>query len=303
MSAQPLTLARDGLTLHASLYGNPRHPLVVLLHGFPDTPHCWDKVYPVLVKAGYQVLVPWLRGYTADSVNPKAHYGLASATADLKAWLEKLQTNQPAISKFHLVGHDWGAAIAMTFATRHASLLHSVSLLAVPPIPCLTQILPALPHLPKQLFMSSYMLLMQSRLAKKILSRNRASFVEGVWKKWSPSWQFSEADFAPTRLAFSNPGIAWAATRYYRNLFAIHKRDNRQSNQQMLTPITVPTLALAGLDDGCMNVRLHHTLANPTAFPAGLTRIQLVDCGHFLQAEQPEFVSGILLKHFQHIPE
>lgn len=294
MKVDQLTLQRDGLTLHANLYGDPTHPLVVLLHGFPDTPHCWDKVYPFLVNAGYQVLVPWLRGYTLDSVHADAHYGLASATADLQAWLEKL-----GIQKFHLAGHDWGAAIAMTYASQYATSLLSMSLLAVPPIPALKDILINLKYFPKQLFMSSYMLLMQSNFAKKILSQHQADFVEKIWKKWSSTWAFTEADFAATRQAFSQPQIAWAATRYYRNLFAIHHSINFKANQHLLSQIKVPTLALAGLDDGCMNIQLHQALAQPDHFPQGLRSIHLPNCGHFLQAEQPQRVAELLLEHFQ----
>jgi len=69
IQVEQLTLSRDGLTLHGTLYGEAHTPLVVLIHGFPDTPHSWDHVYPLLVKAGYQVFVPWLRGYTQDSVS------------------------------------------------------------------------------------------------------------------------------------------------------------------------------------------------------------------------------------------
>lgn len=301
MTSQALTLQQDVLTLHANLYGKPEHPLVILVHGFPDTPHCWDQVYPILVKSGYQVLVPWLRGYTANSVSRKAHYGLTSASSDLNAWLDLLKANKRLGNqdKVHLVGHDWGAAIAMTYASQHAKVLHSVSLLAVPPIPGFANIVKALPNFPRQLYMSSYMLLMQSALAERVLSRNSASFVEKVWRKWSPTWQFNESDFAPTRMAFSNPNIAWAATRYYRNLFAIHRRDNWNANKKMLTPITVPTLALAGMDDGCMNIQLHQVLAQPDHFPQSLCSIHLPNCGHFLQAEQPQRVAELLLEHFQ----
>lgn len=294
MKVDQLTLQRDGLTMHANLYGDPTHPLVVLLHGFPDTPHCWDKVYPFLVNAGYQVLVPWLRGYTLDSVHADAHYGLASATADLQAWLEKL-----GIQKFHLAGHDWGAAIAMTYASHYATSLLSMSLLAVPPIPAPKDILINLKYFPKQLYMSSYMLLMQSNFAKKLLSQNQADFVAKIWKKWSPTWAFTEADFAATRQAFSQPQIAWAATRYYRNLFAIHHSINFKAIQNLLSQIKVPTLALAGLDDGCMNIQLHQALAQPDHFPQGLRSIHLPNCGHFLQAEQPQRIAELLLEHFQ----
>ncbi|MBJ8417814.1 alpha/beta fold hydrolase [Acinetobacter courvalinii] len=294
MKSDQLILQRDGLGLQANLYGDPDHPLVVLLHGFPDTPHCWDKLYPILVDAGYQVLVPWLRGYTLDSVSSNAHYGLASATADLKAWLEMLD-----VQKSHLVGHDWGAAIAMCYARQYKASLYSMSLLAVPPIPAMKNILINLKYFPKQLYLSSYMLLMQSHFAKTLLSQNQAEFVAKIWKKWSPTWQFTQADFAATREAFSQPQIAWAATRYYRSLFAVHHSINLKANRDLLRPIPLPTLALAGLDDGCMSIPLHRALAQSRHFSQGLRSIYLPNCGHFLQAEQPQRVAELLLEHFQ----
>lgn len=299
IQVEQLTLSRDGLTLHGVLYGEADVPLVVLIHGFPDTPHSWDHISPLLVKAGYQVFVPWLRGYTQDSVNRQAHYGLASALADLAAWLELLKAKGRLKNKAHLVGHDWGAAIAMSFASGQSKALHSMSLLAVPPIPNLKDIVKAIPNFPRQLYMSSYMLLMQSRFAEQALSRNNASFVEKIWRKWSPTWNFTESDFSPTRSAFQNPDIAWAATRYYHNLFAILNSDNLKANRHLLSPITIPTLALAGLDDGCMNIRLHQALAQTSYFPQGIESVYVPDCGHFVQAEQPDTIAQYLIQHFQ----
>lgn len=299
IQVEQLTLSRDGLTLHGTLYGEAHAPLVVLIHGFPDTPHSWDHVYPLLVKAGYQVFVPWLRGYTQDSVNRQAHYGLASALADLAAWLELLKAKGRLKNKAHLVGHDWGAAIAMSFASGQPQALYSVSLLAVPPIPSFKNVFKALSHFPRQLYMSSYMLLMQSRFAEQALSRNNASFVEKIWRKWSPTWNFTESDFSPTRAAFQNPDIAWAATRYYHNLFAVLNSDNLRANRHLLSPVTTPTLALAGLDDGCMNIRLHQALAQTSYFPQGIESVYVPGCGHFLQAEQPNIIAQYLIQHFQ----
>ncbi|MBU3094355.1 alpha/beta hydrolase [Acinetobacter baumannii] len=299
IQVEQLTLNRDGLTLHGTLYGKADAALVVLIHGFPDTPHSWDHVYPLLVKAGYQVFVPWLRGYTQDSVNRQAHYGLASALADLAAWLELLKAKGRLKNKAHLVGHDWGAAIAMSFASEQSEALHSMSLLAVPPIPNLKDIVKAIPNFPRQLYMSSYMLLMQSRFAEQVLSRNNAGFVEKIWRKWSPTWNFTESDFSPTRTAFQNPDIAWAATRYYHNLFAVLNSDNLRANRHLLSPVTIPTLALAGLDDGCMNIRLHQALAQTSYFPQGIESVYVPGCGHFLQAEQPNIIAQYLIQHFQ----
>lgn len=299
IQVEQLTLNRDGLTLHGTLYGEADASLVVLIHGFPDTPHSWDHVYPLLVKAGYQVFIPWLRGYTQDSVNRQAHYGLASALADLAAWLELLKAKGRLKNKAHLVGHDWGAAIAMSFASGQSEALHSISLLAAPPIPNLKNIVKAIPNFPRQLYMSSYMLLMQSRFAEQVLSRNNAHFVEKIWHKWSPTWNFTESDFSPTRAAFQNPDIAWAATRYYHNLFAVLNSDNLRANRHLLSPVTTPTLALAGLDDGCMNIRLHQALAQTSYFPQGIESVYVPGCGHFLQAEQPNIIAQYLIQHFQ----
>lgn len=294
MQGKLLHLNVDHLRLTANLYGDANQPLVVLLHGFPDTPHSWDQVYPELVNAGYQVLVPWLRGYTLESVHKNAHYGIASAASDVREWLKYLN-----ISTCHLVGHDWGAAIAMAYASQHPEHLHSISLLAVPPIPQMQFLHKAISAMPKQLLMSSYMLLMQSKISPYLLAKNQAKFVENIWKEWSPTWQFSERDFAATRQIFKQRPIAWAATRYYRNLFAIHRPKNLTANQQLFAPISIPTLALAGLDDGCMNIKLHKNLAKSQHFQADLNTAYLENCGHFLQAEQPHKVAMHLLQHFQ----
>ncbi len=187
----------------------------------------------------------------------------------------------------------------MSFASGQSEALHSMSLLAVPPIPNLKDIVKAIPNFPRQLYMSSYMLLMQSRFAEQVLSRNNAGFVEKIWRKWSPTWNFTESDFSPTRAAFQNPDIAWAATRYYHNLFAVLNSDNLRANRHLLSPVTTPTLALAGLDDGCMNIRLHQALAQTSYFPQGIESVYVPGCGHFLQAEQPNIIAQYLIQHFQ----
>lgn len=293
MMQSDLTLQRDGLILKATVYGEAHWPLVILIHGFPDTPHSWDGVIPLLVKAGYRVLVPWLRGYTADSAKRHAQYGLMPAAADIVAWKDALK-----VDAAHLVGHDWGAAIAMVLANQTPAAWLSLSLLAIPPIPKKTRLFYAVWNLPKQLRMSSYMLTMQSSQAEYLLSKQNARYVQQIWTTWSPSWRFSDADFQPTRTAFSNPDIAWAASRYYRTLFSLHRSASRKGGVHLMRPVTLPTLALAGLDDGCMNIALHKQLAQPQGYNTQIRSVYLPDCGHFLQAERPEVVACELLIHF-----
>ncbi len=81
---------------------------VVLLHGWPDSGAPWRHQVPALAAAGFQVVVPDLRGYRR-SEKPEAveAYALPVVAGDVLAILADLN-----IARAHLVGHDWGAALA-----------------------------------------------------------------------------------------------------------------------------------------------------------------------------------------------
>ena len=53
----------NGLRVHLLEAGDPSHPAVLLLHGFPEMAYSWRKVMPALAEAGYHVIAPDLRGY------------------------------------------------------------------------------------------------------------------------------------------------------------------------------------------------------------------------------------------------
>lgn len=82
-------------------------PLVVLLHGFPDTPFGWADTVPVLNAAGYRTVVPYLRGYHADTIVAGRGYGGPEIAEDAVRLLDAIGADDAV-----LVGHDWGAAIA-----------------------------------------------------------------------------------------------------------------------------------------------------------------------------------------------
>lgn len=291
------SLKRDGLSLTAMQYGDSSAPAVVLLHGFPDTPYSWDKLVPILVQQGYQVLTPWLRGYTRGSASRHARYDLLAVAGDIEAWRQEL-----LVDEVHLVGHDWGAAVANVISGRiqaRAAAWSSISLLAVPPMPSRGDWLSVLPYVPKQLLYSAYMPRMQANASYRVLSKNNADYVERLWRRWSPNWNFSEPDIAAARMVFCDPELAWASTRYYRNLFRWHDANVRQALSAMAKPFVIPTLALAGRDDGCMDMRTHQALGH-AAQKRGLHHAaQLDGCGHFLHAERPDEVAQTLLKHFR----
>ena len=287
MTFQMITLQRDSLQLQAQLEGPEHGELVILVHGFPDTPHSWDAVANGLVQAGYRVIRPWLRGYSADSVNSSAAYDPYNAGLDLLAW-RKLFDGQ----RQHLVGHDWGAIAAMVAVATDPTVWKSLSLLAIPPFQRIER---AWRLLPRQLCLSRYMVEMQSLKAPARIVDHDFARLRELWAEWSPDWQFTAADFAPVQQAFSQPGVAWAATRYYRSLFTVNSPATRAMYALSRKSLNVPTLALVGQNDGCMQAALLPTIVEPACFPAGIQALILKDCGHFLQLEQPTAVLKELL--------
>src|SRR5205814_7076060 len=87
---------------------------LVLLHGFPDTRRLWRHQVPALAGAGFRVIVPDLRGYgRSDKPEAVEAYALSRVAGDVAAILARLD-----IARAHVVGHDWGAALAWLLAAR-----------------------------------------------------------------------------------------------------------------------------------------------------------------------------------------
>ena len=115
----------DGVGIEYQVTGQGRP--VVLLHGFPDSGRLWRHQVPALAAAGFQVIVPDLRGYGRSS-QPDAveAYSLALLAGDVQAVLAAEQ-----VSRAHVVGHDWGAALAWVLATFAPDQVDHLAVLAV----------------------------------------------------------------------------------------------------------------------------------------------------------------------------
>lgn len=103
-------------------------PLVVLLHGFPESRKTWSRQLPFLAAAGFRAVAPDLRGY-CDSPKPKGvePYRTTHIAADVAELITSLG-GAPCV----VVGHDWGAAIAWTLAMERPELLRKLVILNVP---------------------------------------------------------------------------------------------------------------------------------------------------------------------------
>ena len=129
---EAITTAEGHFT--AEVAGRPGAPLIVLLHGFPQTRHAWRHQVPVLAAAGYRVIAPDQRGYS-PGVRPDPAAGLTAYSIDrLVADVLDLAAaaGHGGATLFHLVGHDWGGQVAWVTAARHPDRLASLTVLSRP---------------------------------------------------------------------------------------------------------------------------------------------------------------------------
>ena len=114
------------LVLDVDVSGPADAPAVLLLHGFPQTSHCWRGVVPHL--DGFRVVAPDQRGYSPgarpDTVEA---YRMPQLVADALGVLDAL-----GLETAHVVGHDWGAAVAWQLGARHPDRVRTLTAVSVP---------------------------------------------------------------------------------------------------------------------------------------------------------------------------
>lgn len=118
----------DGLRFDVRDEGPEDGEPIVLLHGFPQRASSWDGVVPPLHAAGFRTLAMDQRGYSPGArPHSRRAYAMSELVDDLVTLVDAI--GQPV----HLVGHDWGAAVAWVAAVRRPELLRTLTAVSVPP--------------------------------------------------------------------------------------------------------------------------------------------------------------------------
>src|SRR5436305_4800888 len=99
---------RSGLTFTADVAGPTNGPLVLLLHGFPESRHSWRAALPELARAGYRAVAPDQRGYSPGARPDPADLSNYAFDRLVNDALEIAAAAGHEGKRFHLVGHDWG---------------------------------------------------------------------------------------------------------------------------------------------------------------------------------------------------
>ncbi len=274
-------LRRDGLVFDISDTGPPGGDVVVLLHGWPQDHTSWRGVGERLVAAGLRVLAPDQRGYSPRA-RPRgaAAYRMSELVADVLALVDASGAHQ-----VHLVGHDWGGAVAWAFAERHPDRLHTLTVLSTPHHHAMAW---ALRH-GGQARKSWYMLAFQLPLLPEAVLRRRLPDV--LRRSGLP-----DQDVARYVARFRQPGAASGGLAWYRALRPgvsglLHRGAARPAPPRP-QPIRVPTTYLWGRRDPALG----RAAAQRTAKWAGpdYTFVEL-DAGHWLPETHPDAVAAAIL--------
>jgi len=254
-------------------------PLVVLVHGFPDTAHTWDATMAALAEAGYRAVAPFLRGYHPTEIPKDGAYDMDTLGRDALGLIEALGAQNAIV-----VGHDWGATAAYTATSLDP---YRVRLLVTVAIPHPRSIKPT----PSAMWKMRHFLGLRGSGAAAKVRANDFAHVDELWRRWSPAWKdLPASETAAVRECFAHPGVAEAACAFYASLPILTTPKSLRGN------IKVPTVSFAGEDDGIMKPRAFEKARH--CFDASYEVVQ-VPGGHFLHREHPEAFIPELVKVLQ----
>ncbi|MFI2211238.1 alpha/beta fold hydrolase [Streptomyces sp. NPDC020141] len=297
-------------------------PLVLLVHGFPESWLSWRRQLPALAAAGYRAAAIDVRGYGRSS-RPReaAAYRMLDLVEDCAAVVHALGERTAVI-----VGHDWGAQIAAHSALVRPDVFRAAGLLSVPYAP------PGGPR-PTEVFARMggddefYIGFFQEPgRAEAEIEPDVRGWLGGLYTALSgdtmapedappphfispgaamrdrfpagalPAW-LGEGDLDRYAAEFERTGMSGALNRY-RNM----DRDWEELARWNGAPLTQPSLFIGGGRDASTTWMAEAIQAYPTTLP-GLVSSHILDgCGHWIQQERPEEVNRLLTEWLAALP-
>lgn len=271
------TITVNNLTFDCFVAGNENDPLVLLLHGFPETAYMWRPLIEDLSAAGFYCVAPNQRGYSKGArPRGKKQYTLEKLTNDVLAFAGVLGRE-----KFHLIGHDWGAAIGWKLVHDHPEKILSWTGLSVPHIQAFFG---AIAKDKDQRRRSRYMSAFQFPLLPEMnIRKNDFHIFRRLWK------HSSKVEVEYNLSVLREKKALTAALNYYRGNAGLVKR---AMQSQIIGDISVPTLFIWGEKDiaiGPVSVEKSHD------FMKGYYKFLQLEAGHWLvQTKLPEIREAVL---------
>ena len=268
---------------------------VVLLHGFPYDPRCYDRVVDLLADAGADVIVPYLRGYgpTRFVDEGTLRSGQQAALAeDLRALVAALDLERPVVA-----GYDWGGRAACLVSALWPELVAGLVTVGGYNVQDIAGSGTPAPPVKERGYW--YQFYLHGERGRAGLAANRADLARLLWQDWSPTWRFTDEEFAATAASFDNPDFVDVVVHSYRHRYGLVAGDPAYdvTEERIATQptIDVPTAVLDPTHDG---------IADPKATEehrehfTRLVNHELVATGHNPPQEDPDtFAVAVLRVH------
>lgn len=248
---------------------------IVLLHGFPDTSYIWRHQIAALTAAGFRVIAPDLRG-RGKSERPERveDYGLSTLVADVAGMLEAL-----GISHAHIVGHDWGAALAWLFASLRPQMVDHLVAISVGHPGARGR--PDLDALQK----GWYRLLFLFPNAEQIIQQDDWYLMRTL--------MHGDGDVEHSLAELAQPGALTAALNWYR---ANSPADRLAAPPPQLPPIQAPTMGIYSTGDLYLT---EDAMVRSAACVAGPWRYERIEgASHWVPVAAPDQLNRLLLDFF-----
>lgn len=266
-------------------------PLVILLHGFPESWWSWRYQVQPLADAGFRVIAPDLRGY--GDTDKQGPYDLDTIVGDVCSLIESLGAEKRAV----IIGHDWGGGVAWHLASTRPEFCERLVVMNCPhPVLMQRALLGNRPAL-KQLRRSWYFFFFMLPLVPEwvLTRRDAANTRRTISSAAVDRSHFTEEDLRPFRDGIQRPGAASAMIGWYRA--AVVDGFRHALSPKKYQPIAQPTLLVWGLQDPALDYDV--LVPGTEAFVPGLQVAQIARTGHFVHAERPDVVNPAVLEFLQ----
>ena len=290
----------NGIDVHIAEQGEG--PLVLLLHGWPETWYAWRHQLDALAAAGYRAAAPDQRGYGATD-RPAAidQYSIFHLVADVVALIRELGEERAVV-----VGHDWGSMVACNTALLRPAVVRGVVAISIPPLP--RGSVPPMTVTQQRFgegFYQNYFQepgVAEASLEADVATTLRLAYAgvrspepSGgflglfVEPETLPAW-LTDEDLATFVDQFSASGFT-GGLNWYRNL----DRNWELTAAWQDAPITPPSLYISG-DNDAMRTVYPMDDAVRAIVPNLRGVIDVPGCGHWTQQERPDVVTDALVE-------
>jgi len=254
-------------------------PLALLLHGFPDDAYTFDELRPAIAAAGYCAVAVFLRGYHPTDIPADGDSSPLTLGRDVLALVAAFGAPDATV-----IGHDWGAIAGYVAASLAPERVRRLVAMGIPHAR-------ALKPTPRQVWRARHFLYLTTPWAAREIRRLALVYVDRFYRRMSPRWAPPAEHVERVKAALALPGRLEAALDYYQHVAGalLH----RSSRRVVLRPISVPTLAIAGAEDGGVSAATMGAAAK--YFTAGYRLHVVPGAGHFMHRERPAEVAAEVL--------